>query len=178
MAADAQRVADLEAGLDVGHRLVVVARDVAARDQKTRLARLARLKPDHHGAHIGVALAHLHGEVGDVGGARHALHAAHGAVGVVAQAGRLGVGTLRVFLHHPQVGAAVVEQHVRVVDHATVDAGHRQRHADQQAQAEAREHKLGPRMQDVAAGQADHGWRPASDSTTLMRVPALSSFSL
>jgi hypothetical protein len=76
-------------------------------------------------------------------------------------------------LHHPQVGAAVVEQHVRVVDHAAVDAGHRQRHADQQAQADAGEHELAPRMQDVAAGQADHGWRPASDSTTLMRLPAL-----
>ena len=178
MAADAQRVADLEAGLHVGHRLVVVARDVAARHQETRLTGLAGLEAHHHGAHLGVALAHLHREVGDVGGARHALHAAHGAVGVVAQAGRFGVGALRVFLHHPQVGAAVVQQHARIVDHAAVDARHRQRHADQQAQAEAREHELGPRMQDVAAGQADHGWRPASDSTTLMRMPALSSFSL
>ena len=77
VAADAQRVAELEAGLHVGHRLVVVARDVAARHQETRLAGLAGLEAHHHGAHVGVALAHLHGEVGDVGGARHALHAAH-----------------------------------------------------------------------------------------------------
>jgi hypothetical protein len=43
----------------------------------------------------------------------------------------------------------------RVVDHAAVDAGHGQRHADQQAQADAGEHELAPGMQDVAAGQAD-----------------------
>jgi hypothetical protein len=65
-----------------------------------------------------------------------------------------------------------------VVHHAAINAGHGQRDADQQAQAQAGEDELAPGMQDVAAGQADHGATPAIRSTTLTRLRAVSAFSL
>ena len=44
-----------------------------------------------------------------------------------------------------------------VVDHAAIHAGHGQRHAYQQAQADAGQDELAPGVKDVPAGQADHG---------------------
>ena len=124
------------------------------------------------------ASAHLHRQVGDVGGLRHAGHAEDAAVDVVVQAGRLGVGAERVLLHHPQVRAAVVEQHLGVVHHAAIDAGHGERDPDEQSKPEAGEDELAPRVQDVAAGQADHRLAPRSAGTTLMRLPSSRSRSL
>ena len=135
VAADADAVAQCEAGFHVGHRLVMAAGDAPARHQIARLARLAGLEAHHHGAHVGVAFAHLHGEIGDIGGLRHAGHAENAAIDIVANAGRFGIGALGILLHHPQIGAAVVEQHLGVVHHAAIDARHGERHADQQAQA-------------------------------------------
>ena len=123
-------------------------------------------------------LAHLHGQVSDIGGLRHAGHAENAAVSIVVQAGRLGIGAEGVLLHHPEVGAAVHLHHLRIVNHAAIDAGHGQRDADEQTETEAGECELAPRMQDVPSGQVDHLPAPASDSTTLRRLSAVISFSL
>ena len=53
-----------------------------------------------------------------------------------------------------------------------------QRDADEQPQPHAGENKLGPGMEDVASGQADHLPDPVSAVTTLMALSAFSSFSL
>lgn len=125
--------------------------------------------PTHHGAHVALTVAYLHGEVGDIGGAHHAVHAEDAAPGVVVQAGCLGVGAEGILLHHPQVGAAVVEQHLGVVHHAAVDAGHGEGDADEQAESDAGEDELAPGMQDVAPGEADHERTPGRRSTGSMR---------
>ncbi len=181
IAADLQGVAQFEAAGDVGHRLVMAAGDLPSGHQIRRPARAAGAvggDAHHHGAHIArlavIRSAHLHGEVGDVVGAGHAGHGGDAAPGVVIQTGRFGVRPLRVFLHHPQIGAAVVEQHHGIVDHAAVHPGHDQGDADQQPQADAGEHELAPGMQNVASGQADHGETPGMRSTMLMWLRALS----
>ena len=112
----------------------MAAGNAPPRHQVTRLARLPRLETHHHGAHVGVVFAHLHSEIGDIGGLRHAGHAENAAIHIVANAGRLGIRALGVFLHHPQISAAIVEQHLRVIHHAAIHARHGERDADQQAQ--------------------------------------------
>src|SRR5690606_1621931 len=149
-------------------------------EQMHRLAGMTRAVGRHplhlraHVARAGAGLAHLHGQVGDVGRTRHALHAGDAAPHVVMHAGRFGIGAEGVLLHHPQVGAAVVEQRAGGVHHAAIDAGHGQRDPDQQAEAKAGEHELAPAVQDVASGEADHGATPTMRSTTSMPLAALS----
>ena len=163
----------------------MAARQAPALHQVARLARVAgaiRGDPDHHGAHVALPAvasgAHLHRQVGDVGHPCHAGHGQNAAVAVIAQAGGFGIRSLGVFLHHPQVGAAVVQQHIGIVHHAAVDARHGEGHANQQPQAQAGEHELAPGVQDVAAGQADHGATPAICCTTVTRVLAVSALRL
>ena len=166
---------------DVGHGLVVAARDVAPCHQIGRPARcacLARRDADHHGAHVVAILAHLHGEVGDIGRLQHPGQRHNAAPGAVVHAGWLGIGAQRALLHHPDVGTAVVQQRAAIVHHAAVHTGHGQRHANQQAQADTGEDKLAPGMQDVAPSQADHRAAPAMRSTTLSVLRAFSTFSL
>jgi hypothetical protein len=103
-----------------------------------------------------LALSHLHGQVGHVRRLRDSRHGQDGAIHVIVEAGRLRIGTQRVLLHHPEVGATVVEQRLAVVHHAPIHPGHDQRDADQQAQTESSEDELSPGMENVAAGQADH----------------------
>lgn len=69
----------------------------------------------------------------------------------------------------PEIGAAVVEQHIGVVDHAAVDPGHGESHADQKSQADAGEDKLARGMEDVTSGEADHGRLPSSAGSILIR---------
>lgn len=83
-----------------------------------------------------------------------------------------------VLLYHPQVGTAVVQQRLAVIDHAPVHPGHDQGHADQQPQAHASEDELAPAVQDVAPGQGDHGAAWISRSTTRTRLRAVNGFSL
>ena len=89
----------------------------------------------HHRAHIArlafIQGADLHGQVGDVGDLGHAWHALDAAVAVVGEAGGFGVGALGVFLHHPQVSPAVVEQDLGIVHHAAVHPSHGERDANQ-----------------------------------------------
>ena len=179
MAADADALAERKAGLDISDRLVVAARDVATGHQIAGAARLPRLHAHHHGAHLCIALLHLHREVGDIGRAHYAGHAQDAAHQVVLDARRFGIRPLSVFLHHPEIGAAVAEQGACIIDHAAVDAGHAQRDADQQAQPEPGQREFLPRMQNVAPGQADHGAAPAgftSASTTRIRLSLPSAF--
>ncbi len=181
IAADGETITQFEAGGDVGHRLVVTARDLASGDQIGRPSggtHAAGRDADHHGPDIALALAYLHGQVGHVGGLGDARHREDAAVDVIVEAGRLRVGTQGVLLHHPEVGTTVVEQRLAVIHHAPVHAGHDQGHADQQTQADAGEDELAPGMQDVAAGQADHCGTPGICSTTWMRLCVVSAFSL
>jgi len=67
VAADAYRVAQLKAGLHIGHRFVMAAGNLPAGDQVARFAGLPRFEADHHGPNIGVAEADLHRQIGDVG---------------------------------------------------------------------------------------------------------------
>src|SRR5690606_23569272 len=129
---------------------------------------------DNHAPYIPLAPAHLHRLVRDVGGARDAGNRGDRAPGVVVHARRLGVRAERVALDHPQVGAAAAEQYPRVIDHATVDAGHGQRRPDQEPESDPGEDELSPRLQDVATREADHGDTPGTRSTTVIRVRVLS----
>ena len=169
VAADFQLVAQLESGSDICHRLVVAARDLPPGNQLRRPAgrsRLARRDAHHHGAHILVASADLHGQIGHIGSLLHAGHGTDAAPLVIGDAGRFGIGAEGVLLHHPQICATVVQQNLAVIDHSAVDARHGQGDTDQQAEADAGEDELSPGMQDVASGQADHSAAPASRSTT------------
>ena len=49
-----------------------------------------------------------------------------------------------------------VVAHLGVIDHATIDTGHGQGHADEQTQAYTGKDKLAPGMHNVTTGQADH----------------------
>ncbi len=102
-------------------------------------------------------------------------HAEDAAVEIVRQAGGFGVRAQGVLLHDPEIGAAVVEQHLGVVHHAAIDAGHGQRYADEQSEAQAGEDEAAPGMQDVAPGERDHGATPGIRSTTLTRLRAPSA---
>ena len=188
VAPDLHDLAQAKAAGQVGDGLVVAAGDLAAGGELRRPARrpgAAGGDADDHGAHVntratwlGFSPADLHGQVGDIGRLRDARHGADAAPQVVGDARGLGVGAEGVALHHPQVGAAVVEQDPAVVDHAAIDAGHGQGDADEQAEPDAGEDELAPGVQDVAPGQADHGATPGRRSTTLIRLPAPSAFSL
>ena len=178
IAADLDTITEFESGGDVGHGFVVTTGDLASGDQITGLSGLPRTSghhADHHGAHILFALTHLHGQIGDIGRASHTRHAENAAIHdrrTDWTTRHRGPGCL---LHHPQIGAAVVEQHLGVVHHAAVDACHGQRHADQQPQSHAGKDELAPGMQNVASRQTDHGDTPSRRSTILMRLRAVSA---
>ena len=118
-------------------------------------------------------MPHLDGEVGGVARFRHARDAGNAAPDIVADAGWLGVGPQRALLHHPEIGAAVVDQHLAVVDHAAIDAGHGQGDADEQPQPDSGENEFPPVMKDVTPRQADHRRPRASGSTIRIRVRAV-----
>ena len=65
-------IAKLETSFKVSHRFVMVAGDVAASHQISRLSRLPRLKTDNHGPNIGIVQANLHGQISHIGGAGYA----------------------------------------------------------------------------------------------------------
>ena len=155
----------------------MAAHDMAAGDQVRRLAgqpRLPHLGPDDHDPHVLVTVRDLHGQVGDAHRLRNAAHRLDRPLTVAGQAGRFGIGAKCILLHHPQVCPAVVEQRLGIIDHAAIDAGHRQRDADEQAKPDTCQHEFAPAMQDVTAGKADHGRL----STMLNRLLAFSAFAL
>ncbi len=176
--ANTNAVANREAGAHVRHRFVVTACHTPTGNQVERFTGLTRHEADDHGAHVRRAAADLHREVGHVGGLRDARQPEQTAIDVVVHAGGLGIRAERVLLHDPDVGAAVVEQHLGVVDHAAVDACHGERDADEQPEPQPRQDELAPRVQDVPAGQADHGAAPRSAGTTVTRLPSSRSRSL
>ena len=120
------------------------------------MARSIRRNAHHHGAYVmGFLICQrtdLHGEVGDIGYPGNTLHPQNSTVGIFIQARGLGIRALGVFLHHPHICATVIKQDVGIIHHATVNASHRQRHTDQQSQADAGKYKLPPGVQDVTSG--------------------------
>ena len=70
ISANGKTISQFEAGGDVGHRLVVTARDLASSDEIRRPSGCSPQRTgrdaDHHGAYITLALAYLHGQVGHV----------------------------------------------------------------------------------------------------------------
>ena len=42
------------------------------------------------------------------------------------------------------IGTAVIEQHLAVIDHPSIDASHREGHADEQTKPDPREDELAP----------------------------------
>ena len=182
IAANGKTITQFEAGGDVGHRLVVTARDLASSDEIRRPSGCSPQRTgrdaDHHGAYITLALAYLHGQVGHVRCLGDSRHGENGAIHVIVEAGRLRIRTQSILLHHPKVSATVVEQRLAVVHHAPVHPGHDQGDPDQQTQTDAGEDELSPGMENVAAGQADHRDTPGIWSTTWMRLRAVSAFSL
>ena len=90
---------------------------------------------DHHRTHVLVACigssCDLHREIGDIGRLCHARHGTDAAPQIIGNAGRFSVGAQGVLLHHPQIRAAVVEQHLAVIDHTAIHTRHRERDADQ-----------------------------------------------
>lgn len=146
--------------------------------QLRRAGATRRDAADQH-AQVTLALAYLHGQIGDVYGLADAGQGADTAPQIIVQARWFGVGTEGVALYHPQIGAAVVEQYAGVVDHATVDPGHHQGHTDQQTQPHAGKDEFAPAVQDVAAGQADHGRSAAvSCATGRRRLPGRRALAL
>jgi hypothetical protein len=136
----------------------------------------ARYDADYRHPDIRLCRLNLHAEVRDASCARNSRNTHEAAISIVVDARRFGVWPERIFLHNPEVSAAVVEQRHCIVDHTAVDASHRQRYADQEAKPHAREHKLAPRVHDVATGEADQRGSPTRRSTILMRLIDLSGF--
>jgi hypothetical protein len=102
-------------------------------------------------------MRHLHGEVGDVAGLRHAFQPEQRAIEVVRHGGRFGERPQGVLLHHPDIGVDGMQQHLGVVDHAAVHAGHGQRHPDQQAQPQPGQQIAFQVVDDVAPREVNHG---------------------
>ena len=181
VAANFHLIAQPKPGGDVRDRLIVATCNLAPRDQlrwPTRCSRFACRNAHDHGAHILFTSSDLHGQVGHIGGLCDARQGADAAPQVIRDAGRLGIRAQGIFLYHPQVGTTVVQQHLTVIDHAAIHTRHGQRDADQQAQADARKDEFPPSMKDVTSGQAYHGETPGRRSTMLIRLLALSVFSL
>ena len=163
VAADPQAVTKRKPGGDIGDRFVMAAGDLASGDENrwpTGRAGLSRRDAGDHRAHVPLTLAHLHGEIGNAGRASYARHSANAAPDIVVEARRLGIGAEGVFLHHPEIGAAVVEQGLGVIHHAAINAGHGQGDPNQQPKPHAGKDEFTPGVHDVAAGQADHRFTP------------------
>ena len=147
VSANAHAVPKAETSLDVGYRLVVGPGDGASGHQISRCTGFVRCRDihaDHHDANVLPSALHLHGEVSGVAGFGNARHSLQAAPHVIAQAGRFGIGTERIALDYPQIGAAVVDQSLGVIDHAAINAGHGKRHTDEQAKSNAGECVFSP----------------------------------
>ena len=122
----------------------MAARDVSPCEQVAWPTGGQGLAAHHHGTDILRGAFNLHREIGHVRSAHHAWHAQHTANPIVFEAGGFSVRPLCVLLHHPQVSATVGQECSSVVDHAAVNAGHGQCHADQQAKPNASEDEFLP----------------------------------
>jgi len=160
VAADAYRIADGEAGLLVGDRLVMTAQQGAAGDHLGGFTQGAGLDAGQHDANIPTLHLNLHGQVGDIGRFGHAGQAGQGSVDIISNRRGFGPGAEGVLLYHPQVGARGGDDGAPIGDHAAIDAGHGQGDADQQAEPDAGEEEAAEVMADVAGGEIDHCLSP------------------
>ena len=178
VAANPDRVAKLKAGFDIGYRFVMGAFQRATGDQVTRLAGFTGPNPDQHRPNLVAGVFNLQGQISDIGGPQHPRQAPQAAIEIIAQAGRLGIRAEGVLLHHPQIRAAVGQQRLAVIHHPAIDAGHRQSHADQQAQAHPGEGVFAPGVENVPTRQTDHGRPPLKVGLGLTAAPGRNSRSL
>ena len=120
----------------------MAAGNLPAGDQVSRLAGLPGFEADHHGPNIDAAEADLHRQIGDIGRTGNPWQRQQGTINVITQTRRFCVWPLGLLLHHPNIGTAVIEQCLGVVDHAAINAGHGQGHANQQTQADTGQDEL------------------------------------
>lgn len=118
---------------------------------------LLQLDAHQHHPQVALRMAHLQGQVDRIRRCLHARQRRQAGAQIVRQGRGFGLGTQRVLLDHPQIGAAAIEQGLRVIHHAAIHARHGQRDPQQQAEAESGEEEAAPCVRDIAAGEADHG---------------------
>ena len=140
----------------------MAAQDLAPGDELTRSAGASRLEADEEEAVRRAVQLGLHRLVGDPTGALHAIDPGYEFAGVARNARGFGERPFGVGLDDPEVGIRGARLLQRVVDQATVDAGHHDDDAEQEAQAEIGQHEAQEIVLDVAIGEVHGDFSPAT----------------
>jgi hypothetical protein len=170
-----QRLADGQPERGVGDQLAVRLLQVAAAHQGQRLAGVVGpAQADHGDAHDRAAVEPLDELVGVGPGRADAGHGRGPIDDARVEPRRLGERPAGVALHHPQLGAHRPGQDGGVVDHAGVDALHRDHHAHQEPDAGGGADEAGQVPADVADREV-HGRRQRRPSGSVVPVPGAAS---